>query len=888
MAKKRIFKTDFVKTSGPPDPETLFHNLRGRAPEIKHLWSHQADLLRAYHQQCLNARDVAMELPTGSGKTLVGLLIAEWRRQSLGTRVAYLCPTRQLARQVGAQAIDYGIQAHVLVGKQRGYPPQEFSEYQSSRAIAVTTYSAVFNINPRIKDAQTLILDDAHAGENFMVSMWSVEISRSAIPDTYYALVELLRNEMDSGFYADIADHSDWDPRKAGLIELVSGASIRKHADAIRDLLDENLEEKTPPWYVWNVIKSHLAACNFFISWDSILIRPFIPPTQTHAPFAQASQRVYMSATLGAGGELERITGVKSIMRLPLPAGWDKRGSGRRLFLIPELAMSNEEMLEVVEGAVQAFDRSLILVPSRHDSEGTGLVSAIGQLEMDILHAPDIEDSIEPFLTSKKTVLLLSRYDGLDLPDEACRLLVFGGLPSGTNLQERFLWSKIAAFSLLRDRVITRFTQGVGRCTRSDNDFAVVFVIGRRLVDFLLKNENRLILNPELQAELEFGIENSRNKSIEDFEDLWKAFLAKDDDWKDAEAAILALRDSSSRHDDPISRQLNSVVADEVAYLYAIWSDNFEDALEHARKVADALGGDETKAYRAWWYYLSAEAAMALHEATGDEAYQDTARDFLKRASRCCIGVSWLARLGRSFGPSGEIPEVDEISAVAVETIRGRLAEWGAVGRRFEQQLSQIAENLQCTEHKRFHQGLKGLGDMLGFYAELPEGDAAPDCIWSIGNIVYVVHEAKSEHTPGDPIGVNDIRQAQSHDNWVRANRTCETNTKILCLIESPRTTVAPEVIAHAESLHHVTPGQMKEVFDEIAATLRRVRSKLTDLSDEKVLEELFRELSAGSLLPLRIVERLSQMPVANMENRGGRGSKGRRKQETTSKKRAE
>ena len=876
MIKKRIFKTDLVKTSGPADPETLFHNLRGRAQDIKHLWSHQADLLRAYHQQCLDARDVAIELPTGSGKTLVGLLIAEFRRQSLGTRVAYLCPTRQLARQVGAQALDYGIQAHVLVGKQRDYPPQEFSAYQSSRAIAVTTYSAVFNINPRIKDAQTLILDDAHAGENFMVSMWSVEISRSAIPDVYHALVELLRKEMDLGFYRDIADRSDWDPRKAGQIELVAGASIRRHTDAIKDLLDENLEEKTSPWYAWNVIKGHLTACNFFISWDSILIRPFIPPTQTHAPFEQSSQRVYMSATLGAGGELERITGVNSIRRLPLPAGWDKRGSGRRLFLIPELAMSNEEMIEVVEDAVQAFDRSLILVPSRHDSEATGLVSAIGRLEIDILHAPDIEDSIEPFLTSNNTVLLLSRYDGLDLPDEACRLLVFGGLPSGTNLQEKFLWSKIAAFSLLRDRVITRFTQGVGRCTRSDNDYAVVFVVGRRLVDFLLKNENRRILNPELQAELEFGIENSRDKSTKDFEELWKAFLSKGDDWKDAEAAILALRDSSSRHDDPISRQLSSVVADEVAYLYSMWSGDFEDALEHSRKVADALGGDETKAYRAWWYYLSAEVAMALHETTGEEAYQNTARDFLKRASRCCVGVSWLARLGRLFAPVGEIPEVDEMSAVAVETIRGLLAELGAVGRRFEQQIRQIAENLQSTEHKAFHQGIKGLGDMLGFYAELPEGDAAPDCIWSIGNKVYVVHEAKSEHTPGDPIGVNDIRQAQSHGNWVRANRTCETNTKILCLIDSPRTTVAPEAIAHAESLHHVTPGQLKGIFDEIAATLRRVRSKLTDLSDEKVLEELSRELTAGSLVPMRILDRLSQMPVVNMENRGGRGRKGR------------
>ena len=875
MAKKSIFKTNFDKTTESANPEELFHTLRGRAPHIRHLWSHQADLLRDYHRECLNAPDIAVELPTGSGKTLVGLLIAEWRRQSCGNRVAYLCPTRQLAQQVGLQALDYGIRAHVLVRKQRDYPPQDFSEYQSSHAIAVTTYSGIFNVNPRIRDAQTLILDDAHAGENFMVNMQSVEISRSAIPDTYHPLVQLLCNELDSGFYSDISEHGEWDPKKADMVELVAGTSIRKHADAIRTLLDGKLEEETSPWYAWNLIKTHLVACNFFISWDSILIRPLIPPTRTHTPFEQATQRVYMSATLGAGGELERIIGIRSIKRLPLPPGWDTRGSGRRLFLIPELAISSKKTIEVVKDAVQEHDRSLILVPSQYDSEGNDLVEAIEQLNTDILRAADIEDSIASFVDGKDTALILSRYDGLDLPDEICRLLVFSGLPSGTNLQERFLWSRIAASSLLRDRVITRFVQGAGRCTRSDNDYAVVFVIGRRLVDFLLKNENRSILNPELQAELEFGIENSRNKAPEDFRELWEALLSKSEDWKGAETAIRALRDNSFRHDDPISEQLKSTVGDEVDYLYAMWSDNFEDALEHARKVSDALSGEETKAYRAWWYYLSAEAAMILYEATEDGVYQRTARDLLKRASRCCIGVSWFARLERSFGLDAQTLEVDEVAAIAIETIHKHLSDWGAVGQRFEQQLSRIEKNLQSTKHRKFHQGLKGLGDMLGFQTELPEGDAAPDCVWSIGNLLYVVHEAKSEHTPTDAIGVNDIRQARSHEDWIRSNRTCTDDTPILCLIESPRKKIAPEAVAHAGSLYHITPQHLEEIFGDIAAVLRRVRSKLTDLSDEKVREELWHELTNADLTPERLLETFSQTPVKRMKKRAGREDNG-------------
>lgn len=205
------------------------------------------------------------------------------------------------------------------------------------------------------------------------------------------------------------------------------------------------------------------------------------------------------------------------------------------------------------------------------------------------------------------------------------------------------------------------------------------------------------------------------------------------------------------------------------------------------------------------------------------------------------------------------------MSAVAVESIREYLADLGAVGGRFEQTLVQVRENLQSTDHQAFHQGLKGLGEMLGFQAELPEGNAVPDCIWSIRNLVYVVHEAKSEHTPEDPIGANDIRQAQSHANWTRDKQRCEANTEILCLIESPRTTVDREAIVHADSLCHITPRQLIGICDKIAAILRRVRSKWVNLSDEKVLEELFRELSESNLVPRQLLDRLSLKLVKNM-----------------------
>lgn len=863
MGKEGIFKTDFGGTAIGDDPEVLFRDLRNRAPEVKHLWSHQADLLRDYHQRFTNASDVAIQIPTGAGKTLVGLLIGEYLRQTKNDRVAYICPTRQLARQVGAQASKYGIKAHVFIGKQRDYPPAEFSEFQASAAIAITTYSAIFNSNPRIDDSNILILDDAHASENNIASMWSVEISRSEHQDIFNSLIGLFQQGLPPAFYSDLTETG----QRSFIIELLPGKYIRENSKALIDYLDKRIEAKSTIRYAWDLIKGNLAACNIYLSWNSILIRPLIPPTLTHPPFSQAKQRIYMSATLGAGGELERITGVKAIQRLPIPSGWEKRGSGRRLFLIPQVSMSDSDSFEVAMDSFRNVERSLILVPNQ--IVANRFASELDQRGFTALYAKDIEDSIDPFSKSEKTILVLSRYDGLDLPDDACRLLVIGGLPSGTNLQEQFLWSRVAAFSLLRDRVLTRFTQGVGRCTRSDNDFAIVIVLGRDMVDFILKRENRRILNSELQAELEFGFQNSRGKDIEGFKTLREAFFEQGEEWEKAEEALTNLREQYRRHTDPVSEKLRSVVSDEISCHYSMWSGDLEAALEFARRVADNLGGDETKGYRGWWYYLAADAAMALHDENDNPTLIGTAQDLLKRSSTCCVAISWFARLAREIGSRDDHDEVDDLTAEAIENVRNKLTEWGAVGSRFEEELESIVHNLQSTKYKAFHRGLQGLGETLGFRSELPDSNAAPDCVWSIGDAVYVVHEAKSGQSIEGAIGVNDVRQAQSHEDWIRNNRLCYTKTKILNLIESPRGFIEAETKTYAKSLYHVFPSELVTLFNEVCAVLRQIRSHVTDLSDEKILEEIFEQYNSKGLTPSNVVRRLSNRLLRKMSTQG-------------------
>jgi superfamily II DNA or RNA helicase len=84
-------------------PEELFYKLSGRTKSHGYLRGPQQDVLREYVEKHAADSDVAFELPTGTGKTAVGILIAEWRRVA-GNKVAYLSLTNQLAAQVLSEA----------------------------------------------------------------------------------------------------------------------------------------------------------------------------------------------------------------------------------------------------------------------------------------------------------------------------------------------------------------------------------------------------------------------------------------------------------------------------------------------------------------------------------------------------------------------------------------------------------------------------------------------------------------------------------------------------------------------------------------------------------------------------------------------------------------
>jgi hypothetical protein len=296
-------------------------------------------VLDAFCESFIDKADVALELPTGSGKTLVGLLIAEYRRRKQGLRSAFLCPTKQLAVQVHRASVRYGTDTVLLIGPQAGWSAGDFVRYQRAEAVAVTTYSALFNTNPKLDDPELLICDDAHAADQFVGDLWTVRVScerdEEAFLATYRTIAPLLPET--------IAQRIENKAPSATDADLVSTIALLEHGARLKETLDAVLPKDQR--YSYSKIVDYLHACNLYASSTRFEIGPITPPTRTHAPFAQASQRVYMSATLGDDGSIERAFGIKKLARLPIPTGWDKRGTGRRLILFPGLAIDANDKL---------------------------------------------------------------------------------------------------------------------------------------------------------------------------------------------------------------------------------------------------------------------------------------------------------------------------------------------------------------------------------------------------------------------------------------------------------------------------------------------------------------------------------------------------------------
>ena len=830
------FKELQPQSSAPESPEQLFLELPRR--KIPNATPHQKQTMCSYASSATaDSAAVALQLPTGSGKTLVGLLIGEWRRRKNNERVVYLCPTRQLVHQVVEQANNkYGLSVYCFTGKIQDYDSGAKFGYQNAERIAVTTYSSLFNTNPYFRNADVLILDDVHTAESYVADCWSLRVSSTGyFAELYSALCQVLRSCITPRDYARLCGNSRDRIANQKWVEKVPTPFLLDHVDEIVDLVNQQVIN-TSLSYPWSMIRNHLHACHIYLSTGEILIRPLVSPTWTHPPFTEPKQRIYMSATLGKGGDLERLVGRRRINRLATPNSWDRYGAGRRFFIFPGISIETKEFPKFRQSLMSLARRSLVLVPS--DKMQSEIVSEIGaNLDFTIFRADDIEQSKKEFVNEPNAVAVMAnRYDGIDFPGDECRLLFIEGLPKATNLQEYFLMTRMGANILFNERVQVRVLQAIGRCTRSLEDYSAVIVSGPELTDYLADIRRQKYLHPELQAEISFGIKQSEEMTVEELIENFKIFLENGEDWENANHQIVSYRASVSQENFPSLEQLNDIVKEEIKFHECLWQEDYESALTHATSVLGGLQEPALRGYRALWHYLAGTAATLATEA-GHSKLVNRARQEYVEAKKAATGIPWLVKLsGRVDKKIDEKLQSEKSSSVLeqLERLEHLLMDFGCTSHtQFSSYVNQINQGLQSTNNNFFEKSHEMVGELLGYETGNAESEGAPDPWWLSGD-VCIVFEDNAAASLNSSISVTKARQVYSHPNWIRSNVALRDDTTIQAVLVTPAKTTSSAALVH---LNNVAIWDLEEFKGWTLQAISIIRELRTDFIEPGNLE---------------------------------------------------
>ena len=848
-------------------PEKLFPLLPKTGLNSDTLWPQQVDLLREYAAKRVAARDLAIELPTGTGKTLTGLLIADWRRRQGMGRSVFVCPTVQLVRQVVAAAEQEGIAVVDLSGSHKTWDVAARTSYERARATAVVTYSTIFNVSPKLIEADVIVFDDAHAGEQYVSKAYTVEISRHSHGPIWSAALEAVAPMLSAERRRQLTQNTPGN----GTRELVDGLVLAQQ-DNLLPALSRALEllSAEPPsdrvarsqTFSYNAISAHLAACVLYLSWSKIEVRPVTPPTFENSFFGSAQQRIYLSATLGTSGELERAFGRPSITRLHRPEGAPEPTSGRRFLVFPHL-VPDVDRDEFTKELIKTVGKSIIITPSDHDADVAR--DSIVPAKWTVFRKEDVEDSLDDFGASTKSVALLAnRYDGIDLPGKSCRSVTIAGYPGVTNLQERFYESRARAAIVSAERVRSRVVQGIGRCTRGPRDWALVIVADKDTTTYLSREEVRATMSPDLQSEIEFGLDQSETTADEVRENV-EMFLEQGKKWRStAESELTEIRSEAQQLKPVAAVGLAAAAKYEVESLERMWNEDWKSASEKLHLAATELNSYPlAKGYQATLLFRAAVAMDKASRAAGSFEMATAADALAAHAVDAAKPATWMT----SFLPFGgrQSPAPSPQLLNAAERLSVYIVGAGSSAK-LKTKFETMAQGLAQIDHAAYEPALTQLGAFLGADAEKPQGDSRTDSAWCWGEEQWITLEAKSEHKLDGAIGVTDTLQVNGHLRLLAEDRNAPIPRNSAAVMVSPRTVVKRDALAvAAESSYRVTPRDISALATETERLWEGLQVLRNVKDSNERIDGIVLQLLQHRLRPEDILDRLTTTRIGEV-----------------------
>ena len=812
----------------------------------------QSEVLKEYTDQFEKQKDVAVELPTGAGKTLIALLIAEENRRC-GKRVAILSANKTLAHQLRREAQELGIPIALFEGSGQLFANRDKRRYSRAQAIGVMNYWVYFNQRPSIDPAQFLIMDDAHLAENCLHSLFSVEINRFDHEDLFSTLATELERRLPE--YSVLSDALQDECDVVSPPELMSFFDQVALADRITEIIDasEYLKKDRNLDFSWQRMRKYLTRSNVYFSRNIFWIRPYIYPLTINEYYSTAEKIIYMSATIGEPSDLARRLGVRNIKKIKVEPEIASVTTGRRLVLIngEKEGTVLDRIESVFKVAIKRQPKSVWLCSSR--LEATELKESterwlddngFGDHQVWLLTSEG--DEIEEFSQASAGHLFVAgRFDGMDFSGDECRLVILTSLPRSVNIQEEFISAYLRDSQFMKSRTNQRIVQALGRCNRDDGDYATYILVDPKFDSHFGYSANQTDLTPRMIAEIDLA-QDLNEQPITEVTALVDSFLNGD------------FVEFDEKFDDYLSDLPNismessalEVSEQEVLGWTAMFSnENYRVAEEQFETCWNAAKRANRLEICAYFGFLRAKA-IQLQSRLSDPSLNDKAMRVLENAIQTGGTSAWFNRLRASINRVREeemlvgVGFSDDYFAILKRNIDDLLEELGPKRLRFDKYCARIGELLKSESHNEYQEGLEKLGRVLGYDSQRPRHSGATDCRWRgvFGSgREFVTFEAKIEDHESSVISLSDVGQARNQN--IRAEKEYKPNGFEV------RSTIVTHLTELSRGVPDALPGLKivnKEAIESLWKEVHGILSVYRDRWDADSVETRHR---AGTLI---------------------------------------
>lgn len=696
-----------------------------------------------------NEKNVILKMNTGSGKTVVGLIMLQSCLNEGKGPAIYVVPDNYLVNQVIDEAKRLGISATV---------DKDDYNYSNSKAILVTSIQTIVNGHSSfgMREAGnypigSIIIDDVHACMDKIIDQFMIKID--AETDAYRELIAIFSSSLkdyNPKNYIDVVEMKDC--RKNMLVPYWEWQ--RQQDNIYRILTKYNNSDNSSIYFGLPLIERCLETCDCIITASAIEISPKGIDLDKISSLEEASRRIYMSATLADDSVFVSALGLDTEDMKNIITPENANDMGDRLIIFPKYVnsdISDIEIKEKVEETAKKYN-VVILVPSFYrakfwDEQGGRTAT---------------KDNIDGIVRALKSgehlgkIIFVNRYDGIDLPGDACRMLVIDGLPPLNSIKDRYIQSVAPQSTILLREQVQRIEQGMGRGVRSNDDECCVVLMGDELSDVLSRNKGIDYFSAATRCQYDLSkqlwdllvSETGSKPTINQIFELANYSLEKNAEWVTTCKENLATVKYSTE-----AKVDEKIVAQRKAFEKAI-NMQWLDAANAIKIVKDKENDKRTKGYLC---QIQAEYINKIDPALSQEILK--------------VGKNLSAAI---LSPLAGIQYQRTINTIPqAQAIRTNLVD-GKLGlNELLVYIDGVLSNLcMGSEYEKFEEALNQIGIVLGFVCSRPDketGGYGPDNLWAIDSSKYLVIECKTEANT-QTIKKDYCNQLSGSVNWFKEN----------------------------------------------------------------------------------------------------------------------